>query len=128
MTLIDILTIILLVLASVVCIALIVGLKKIIQSVSMLQADVQEMKTSIKPLISSVQEVTEKLNYISNETKSQIQMAKSVVQDVRTRVDQILSLEKKVRGSVEDVVIPLTENLTAVSKGFDAFWRKLRNK
>jgi uncharacterized protein YoxC len=125
---IDIFIIILLLAASAVCIALIVGLKRIIQSVSMLQKDINELTTSLKPLIDSTQDLTENINRITEETKSQLNVSKSIVHDVRDRFDKYLELEHKVRDGIENVVMPFVSSLNAIGKGFDAFWKKYKNK
>lgn len=127
MNLIDIFIIILLITASFLCIALIIGLKRIIQSVSMLQKDINELTTSIKPLIESTQLLTNNLNQVTEETKTQLNVSKSILNDVRFRVDKILEIELKVRDGVENVVMPLVSGLNAIGKGIDAFWRKYKN-
>lgn len=123
----DILIIILLIAASAVCIALIYGLKKIIQSVSMLQKDINELKTSLKPLIESAQLLTENINEITEGAKSQLNISKSIINDVRYRADKILDLENKVRDGMENAVMPFINGLSAIGKGFDAFWKKYKN-
>lgn len=127
MSVVDIFVLILLLTASVLCIALIIGLKRIIQSVSMLQRDVNELSTSLKPLIKSTQSLTEKIITVTEETKSQLNVSKSIVHDVRLRVDQLLEFEGKVKDGMENTVMPLINNLSAIVKGFDAFWKKYKN-
>lgn len=127
MSAVDIFIIILLLAASALCIALIFGLKKIIQSVSMLQKDVNELTHSLKPLIDSTQILTNNLNQVTEEAKNQLNVSKSVIHDIRYRVDKVLELEDKVRDGVENVVMPLVSSLNAIGKGFDAFWKRYKN-
>ncbi len=127
MSAIDIFIIILLLAASALCIALIFGLNKIIQSVSMLQKDVNELTTSLKPLIDSTQILTNNLNQVTEEAKNQLNVSKSILHDIRYRVDKVLELEDKVRDGVENVVMPLVNSINAIGKGFDAFWKKYKN-
>lgn len=124
----DIFIIILLIAASAVCIALVYGLKKIIQSVSMLQKDVNELTSSLKPLINSTQQLTDNINQLTEETKSQLNVSKSIVNDVRERFDKYLELEHRVRDGMENVVMPFVSSLNAIGKGFDAFWSRYKNK
>lgn len=128
MSLIDIFILILLLTASALCIALIIGLNKIIQSVSMLQKDINDLTTSIKPLIDSTQLLTENINKVTKETQSQLNVSKSIVNDIRDRVDRILEFEYKVRDGMENAVMPLIKNLSAVYKGIDAFWKRYKDK
>jgi len=124
----DIFIIILLIAASAVCIALIFGLKKIIQSVSMLQKDVNELTSSLKPLINSTQQLTDNINQLTEETKAQLNVSKSIVNDIRERFDKYLEIEHRVRDGMENVVMPFVSSLNAIGKGFDAFWSRYINK
>lgn len=124
----DIFLIILIIAASLVCIALIIGLKRIIQSVSMLQKDINELTASLKPLIRSSQDLTDNINRLAEETKSQLDVSKSIVHDVRKRFDNYLVIEDKVRDGVENLILPFVNSLNAIGKGFDAFWKKYKNK
>lgn len=124
----DIFIIILLISAAAVCIALIIGLKKIIQSVTMLQKDINELTSSLKPLITSTQSLTENINRLTEDAKTQLNVSKSIITDARERFDKYLELEHKVRDGMENVVMPLVSSLNAVGKGFDAFWKKYKNK
>jgi uncharacterized protein YoxC len=124
----DIFIMILLIAASAVCIALIFGLKKIIQSVSMLQKDVNELTSSLKPLINSTQQLTDNINQLTEETKAQLNVSKSIVNDIRERFDKYLEIEHRVRDGMENVVMPFVSSLNAIGKGFDAFWSRYKNK
>ncbi|MBS4035543.1 MAG: hypothetical protein KGZ85_13820 [Ignavibacterium sp.] len=124
----DIFIIILLIAASAVCIALIYGLKKIIQSVSLLQKDVNDLTSSLKPLINSTQQLTDNINNLTEQTKSQLNVSKSIINDVRERFDKYLEIEHKVRDGMENVVMPFVSSLNALGKGFDAFWSRYKNK
>lgn len=127
MSVVDIFIILLLLTASALCIALMFGLKRIVQSVSMLQRDVNDLTTSLKPLIESTQSLTNKVIVVTEETKNQLHVSKSIINDVRLRVDQLLEFEGKVKDGFENSVMPLINNLSAIVKGFDAFWKKYKN-
>lgn len=128
MDLTHILTIILIAAAALLCFALIYYLYKIVKSVQDINADIKELTTELKPLINSIQELSDNLNTIADETKSQLNISKSIVSDFRERADKILGFESKIRGGVEDAVMPLIQNLRAFSVGFETFWRNFKNK
>jgi len=124
----EILTIILLISASALCIALIYFLYQIVKSVHSINANIQELSSELNPLIQSTLELSEKLTHIIDEAQSQLQISKSIVIDIRERADKILNIETKIRNGIVDAVMPLVQNLHAVSKGVESFWRNFRNK
>lgn len=128
MDLLTILTIILIISAAVLCIALIFYIGRIVKSVTALENNIKDLSASLKPLISSTTELTENLNRISVEAKTQLQVSKSILNDFRDRADKILHIEQKLRGGFEDAVTPLVQNLSAIGKGFETFWRKFKER
>lgn len=128
MNLTEILTIVLLISASVLCIALIYFIYQIVKSVHSISLNIEEFSFKLDPLIRSTLELSEKLNHITYEVESQLQISKSIFSDIRVQADKILNIETKIRSGIEDAVIPLGKNLYAVGKGIDAFWRRFRNK
>ncbi|MCK7524767.1 MAG: hypothetical protein MZV64_47750 [Ignavibacteriales bacterium] len=125
---IQILTIVLIVSASALCIALIYYLNKIVKSVQSINKDINELSTNLKPLIKSYTELSDSLNKISSEAKDQFRISRSILNDFRDRADKLLSIEDKIRSGVEDAVMPLFKNLNAVGKGVETFWRNFKNK
>jgi len=125
---IQILTIVLIVSASALCIALIYYLNKIVKSVQSINKDINELSTNLKPLIKSYTELSDSLNKISSEVKDQFRISRSILNDFRDRADKLLSIEDKIRSGVEDAVMPLFKNLNAVGKGVETFWRNFKNK
>jgi uncharacterized protein YoxC len=128
MTITEILTGLLLISASALCIALIYYIQKIVQSVQSINDNIKELSSEFKPLIKSTLELSDKLNQITNDTRSQLNVAKSIISDFRDRADRILNLESKIRGGFEDAIMPLINNLHAVGKGVETFWRNFKNK
>jgi len=128
MSFMQILTGILIVSASALCIALIYYLKIIVKSVQSLNADIKELSDELKPLIKSTLILSDNLNQITQESKKQINSVKSIISDFRERADKILSFESKVRSGLEDSIMPLVKNLNAIGKGVNTFWNNFTNK
>jgi uncharacterized protein YoxC len=126
MSVIDIFTIVLLVSASALCVALILYVKKITTSVQNLQTDIKEVSIQIKPLIASTTNLSEKLNHLSQEIGDQLQVSREIVNDVKSRVETILELEAKVRRGFEEPLMDVVKNLSAVFNGVRAFWNTYR--
>ena len=128
MNLTEILTIILLISASALCIALIYFINQIVKSARSISLNIEEFSFKLNPLIQSTFELSEKLNHITYEVESQLQISKSIFSDIRERADKILNIETKIRNGVVDAVIPAVKNLYALGKGVESFWKSFRNK
>jgi hypothetical protein len=125
---IEILTVILLISASALCVALIYYIYQIVKSVHSISAELQGLSYKLNPLIESTFVLSKKLTHVTDEAESQLQISKSIVSDIRDRADKILNMETKIWNQVEDTVKPIVKNINAVGVGVGAFWRKLRNK
>ncbi len=119
---------ILLISAAMLCIALIFYVKRIVNSVEELKTEINNLNSSLNPLIKSTAELTQNLNEFSIEAKEQIKVTKRIIEDVKLRVDKIIEFEEKLRIGLEDLTQPFLSNLYAVKSGLSAFWRKIREK
>ena len=128
MDIVQILTIVLIVSASALCIALIFYLNKIVKSVQSVNNDIHELSANLKPLIRSTIELSDNLNKITSDAKDQLKISRSIISDFRERADKILNIENKIRSGVEDAVMPFVKNLHAIGIGFESFWRNFKNK
>ena len=126
MSVLDIFYIILLLSASFLCIALIIYLNRITQSVKEIENDIRDISLQIKPLIASATNLSEKLNQISQEAKVQLNIVKDIVSEVKNRVDKILEFEEKFRKGFEVPLNDITKNLSAVVNGVKVFWSTYR--
>ena len=103
-------------------------MNKIVKSVQSINVKINELTANLKPLIQSSRELSENLNKITSSATEHLDISKSIINDIRDRADKILSLESKVRGGVEDAVMPFIKNLSAIGIGFETFWRNFKNK
>lgn len=122
----DVFLIILLVSASILCWAMVFYLNKITKSVGRIEADINDISNQFKPLLVSTTELSNKLNQNTNNVKQLIGDAQSIVDEVRSRVDLILEIEKKVRRGLESPIFELTKNISALVNGVNAFWNAYR--
>ena len=125
---IEILTIILLISASALCIALIHYVRQIVKSVHSVSTDIQGLSYKLNPILQSTFMLSEKLAHVTDEAESQLQISKSIVSDIRDRADKILNIESKIRGRIEDAVVPLLTNFQALRNGISSFWKTLKGK
>jgi len=120
--------ILLLISASILCIAAVIYIGRITKSIKEIEADIKDLSLQIKPLIASTTNLSEKLNYITEQAKGQIHTTKSIVDDFRYRADKILELEAKIRHGIEEPVNTVTKNLSAIVNGINTFWNAYKDR
>jgi uncharacterized protein YoxC len=128
MNLLDILLIILVISASVLCIALIYYIWKISNAVKAIQNDISELSVILQPLLNSTTQLSNSLNEITDNAREHLDISKNVVTSIKDRVDTILEFESKVRGGVEGPVMSLISEITALNNGLNAFLNVFRKK
>lgn len=128
MNTIEILTVILLISASSLSIALIYFIYQIVKSVHSISVDIKGLSFKLSPLLQSTFVLSEKLAHVTDEAESQLQISKSIVSDIRDRADKILNVETKIRNGLVDAIVPVLNNFQAALKGISAFWRNLKSK
>ena len=125
---IEILTVILLISASALCIALIYYIYLIVKSVNSISSDIRGLSFKLSPILQSTFVLSEKLTHVTDQAESQLQISKSIISDIRDRTDKILNIETKIRGRIEDAVVPLLTNFQALRNGISSFWKTLKGK
>ena len=128
MELVNIFYIILLASSSGLCIALIIYLYRITRSVTKIEIDIKDLTHQIKPLIASTTNLSEKLNFISDEAKQPIIIVKEIVEDIKDRIDVILEFEDKLRKGVEGPLTKILNSISGISNGINAFWDSYKRR
>lgn len=126
MNVVTVLNVILLISASSLCIALIYYLYKITKSFEEIKNDVKELAADMKPLIASTTELSESLSTITAEARGQMQLTRNMVSNIKHRVDMILGFEERIRRGIEEPVLSLVRNVSAVVNGVNAFWNSYK--
>jgi uncharacterized protein YoxC len=128
MSLVSVFTIVLLITASALCIALIVYLGRISKAVKDMETDIKNVTSESKPLIVSMTSLSEKLNNLTDQTKEQFYVLKNLVSEIKDRAELLLDLEEKIRGGFEGSVMDTIKNLSAVVNGVGAFFSAYKKK
>jgi uncharacterized protein YoxC len=126
MTLIDVLTVIVLILVSALIISLVIYLGKITRSIQKLQKDISDLTDRVEPLVSSLTDLTSKLSDISDQAESQLVTTEKIIFSVRDRVNTVLGLEEKIRAGIEGPVMGFINQLKAISNGVNTFLHYLK--
>lgn len=128
MELVEILTVILLISASFLCIALIYFVSRIVKSVHSISLDLKSLSFKLNPLIESTLDHSNKIHLITHEIDSQLQMSRSMLSSIREHVDKILNVETKIRSGIENAVMPVIKNVNAVRIGVGSFWKSYKHR
>lgn len=120
--------IILLISASALCIALIVYISRITKSINKIEKKISDLTTDLNPLINSARDLSDKLATLTDEINSQIYISKEVVNNVKDSVDKIISFEENIRRGLEEPVMGLLKNLSAIFNGVNSFWSTYKNQ
>lgn len=123
MTLVDILLVLLIAAASVLCVYLIISLSKLNKSVEILQKDVHQLIEKTIPVLENLNKVSNKFTRVASEAEGYWDELNSVIENAKEKVSR-LSL-KPAAGRSENPVQQLIKNLSAVVNGISAFWSAL---
>jgi len=126
MTLIDVLTVVVLVLVSALIVFLIIYLGKITRSIQDLQKDISNLSERLEPLVTSLSDLTSKLSDVSDIVKRQLEATKGIVFSVKDRVETILEFEEKIRAGIEGPVMGVINQFKAISNGVSTFLSYLK--
>ena len=126
MTLIDVLTVVVLILVSALIISLIFYLGKITRSIQELQKDISDLTDKVEPLVSSLSDLTSKISDLSDQAETQLATTEKIIFSVRDRVNTVLDLEEKVRAGIEGPVMGFISELKAILNGVNTFLHYLK--
>jgi uncharacterized protein YoxC len=126
MNVLSVLNVILLISASLLCLALIYYLYKITKSFEEIKNKVNELSSELKPLIASTTELSDKLNDITVNARDQVDMTRNIIGNIKDRVDIVLGFEERMRSKIEEPTLGLIRNVSAVVNGIAAFWNSYR--
>lgn len=124
MTIVDIALVILLLLASTLCVYGIIYLKKLTAQIEAVRKDVHDLVGKTTPVLENLEDVTRRANRIVSEVEDYWDEINRSIKNLRERISGFSSLNK-----LRDVEYPakdLFRNIKAISKGISAFWEKFK--
>jgi uncharacterized protein YoxC len=110
------------------CIALVVFISRIFQTVKEIEIEIKDLTFEMKPLIASAMNLSEKLNQLSDFADDQLLVTNNIITKVNDGVDIILDFEEKLRKGFEGPVLDFVKGLSAISNGISAFWKVYRRR
>ena len=124
MSILDILLILLIIVGIVLCVYLIITLSKLNKTLDLVQNGLQTTNNKLDPILENLNLIVEKAVNISHETQKRVNDISNTIQNVKDTVTKF-SFVGKGDSSSKNPIQELLSNLTAVSKGVSAFWKKL---
>lgn len=123
MSIIDILTILLIVIFSALGIYLIILAKKLSSTLDSLKNDLSEIKKETSPFVEDVGEITKSIAVISKIVEDQVEFVNDKVEWFKSKINVTTDPSKK---SPQDNAHNLVTNLKAVSKGVSTFVKEIK--
>ncbi len=119
---IDILTVVLIVVGIGALFYLILFLKSAAKNFNLITSDVHDMKEKIEPIITNLEDACGRANSIVERTEEYIDSLDQLIEEFKTRYNSF-SWGVKHDNPVADFI----KNVSALSKGINAFWSKYKN-
>ena len=91
-----------------------------------MQKDISDLSDRLKPLVSSLSDLTSKISDLSDDAKRQLEVTKGIVCSVKERVEKILELEGKIRTGIEGPIMDVVNQFKAISNGVSTFLSYLK--
>lgn len=123
---IQILQVLLLASATVLCVALVYYILRLTKSFEKMQADISRIADEIHPLLESFDSLALSIKNITTHVEEQMASVAWIVDSVKSRVVNLLEVERKIREGIEAPIQSLTTNLNAVKKGIATFVQRLK--
>jgi len=123
---IQIFQVLLLASATVLCVALVYYIFRLTKSFEKMQADISRIADEIHPLLESFDSLALSIKNITTHVEEQMASVAWIVDSVKSRVVDLLEVERKIREGIEVPIQSLTTNLNAVKKGIATFVQRLK--
>ncbi|MCX7875528.1 MAG: DUF948 domain-containing protein [Melioribacteraceae bacterium] len=120
----EIFLIILSVAATILCVYLILVLKKIVLQIEQLNKDIKELVDNTIPVLKNINDVTLKANRIVSSAEDYWDGIERSIENVRYKFSRLTGAVRN--DSVENPAGNFIQNIKALSRGISAFWQEFR--
>lgn len=124
MTLDDVLIILLIISATVLCIYLIISLRKLSRNVDQMQKDFHDFMEAATPAVRKLESIAERLDNITSTTERHVTNVSDTIDGYVEKGKQYVDTLK--HESTQNQVVSLISNLRAIVKGVSVFLKDLR--
>ncbi len=126
MTVIDIFLLALIIVAIVLCVYLVLTLRKVTETVQRVESDIHELSKSTVPLLENLNEETKKIVYITNEAEKHVDDINGAIIHFKEKVDDFKSGFAHSMNP-DNPVQSMIRTISGIVKGISAFWHKFSN-
>lgn len=123
---IQIFQVLLLASATVLCVSLVYYIFRLTKSFEKMQTDISRIADEIHPLLESFDSLALSIKNITTHAEEQMASISWVINSIKSRVVDLLEVERKIREGIEAPIQSLTTNLNAVKKGIATFVQRLK--
>ena len=124
MTVIDLLLIILIILASTLVVYTIITLKKLMTKVEAVTSDIHNFIEKANPVIQELSEVSKRANKIVTEAENYWDEIDRSIKRLKEKISDVRNLN--FMRDAENPAKDLIKNIKAISKGISAFWQAFK--
>lgn len=125
-TVVQIFSVLLLIAASILCVYLIIYLKKIVEVITDVRKDINLLSQNLLPLVDSFQNLSDSIIEVSEDVKLQIAKVRWIFDEVKERFEKLFMLEQRMKHAVEVPANNLINNLQAIKKGVSTFFSAMK--
>jgi uncharacterized protein YoxC len=111
---------------TVLCIYVIVSLRKLTSALQNIEHNVEDISEKLSPVLENAAVVSSNLKEITTGAKVQVEKLGSVVDSVKDTADSIIELEQKAQKQIEGHVFDILNLISSISKGVKTFLTTLK--
>ncbi len=116
--------VLLIIMAAVLCFYGILALRKITETISIMQSDIHKLVEKTLPVLENLDEATEKINILTTDLERKLYQIENFTTSVKDRVASFISFKGDIKPA--NPIIKLIKNLSSIQKGVMAFLTKLK--
>ncbi len=87
----------------------------------------KKLDTQLPPIMQNVNQITTNLSAIMNSGRQQVDTLGGAVQEIKGMVDDVVSVERKIKRTLDSRVVRSLVTITAGAKAAQAFIKAMRN-
>jgi uncharacterized protein YoxC len=113
---------------SVLSVYLITVLVRVRDILAVVEHDVKEVSARAIPVLENLESITDNVRKITDSIEEQVDIVKHSINSVREIADNIAGFERRIQSQIEEPMMETIGTVTAIIKGFQAFFSRLRTQ
>ncbi|MCE1190265.1 MAG: hypothetical protein LWX56_14145 [Ignavibacteria bacterium] len=110
--------------ASALCLALIYYVSRITKSIEAIQSNIDSISRQFNPLLESLTVLSKSVKILSEDVRAQVTKVGWIVEEMKEKIENVLSIEKRVREAFESPAQSLTSLLSFLRGKVGSLFRK----